>query len=53
MYVNQIDNIIDQILDKLYLDGLSKDKTFQSIVKGNKINYVNIENKLIILYKNL
>ena len=40
MYVNQIDNIIDKILDKLYLDGISRDPTFKSIVDGKKINYV-------------
>lgn len=39
MYVNQIDTIIDQILDNLYLQGLSKDKIYQSIIDG-KINYV-------------
>lgn len=46
MYVNQIDNIIDQILDKLYLDGITKDETFISIVKGKKINYVEYRDKI-------
>lgn len=46
MYVNQIDNIIDKILDKLYLEGLSKDETFKSIVQGKKINYVEYREKI-------
>lgn len=46
MYVNQIDNIIDKILDELYLEGLSKDGTFRSIISGNKINYVEYRNKI-------
>lgn len=40
MYVNQIDNIIDQILDKLYLDGLKNDDTFNHIVNDGIINFV-------------
>ena len=46
MYVNQIDNIIDKILDKLYLEGLANDKTFQAIVDGNKINFVEYREKI-------
>jgi hypothetical protein len=46
MYVNQIDNIIDQILDQLYLEGLAKDETFKSIVEGKKINYVEYRDKI-------
>lgn len=46
MYVNQIDNIIDKILDKLYLEGLSNDEIFQTIIKGNKINYVEYRDKI-------
>lgn len=46
MYVNQIDNIIDQILDQLYLDGLSNDETFKTITLGNKINYVEYRDKI-------
>lgn len=38
MYVNQIDDIIDKILDKLYLENLSKDSAFKLIIK--KINFV-------------
>jgi len=40
MYVNQIDNIIDKILDKLYLDGISKDKVFKTIVDKQITNFV-------------
>ena len=40
MYVNQIDNIIDQILDKLYFTGLTDDKTFNLIVNQKKLNFV-------------
>lgn len=46
MYVNQIDDIIDKILDQLYLEGLTKDVAFQSIIKGNKINYVEYRDKI-------
>lgn len=46
MYVNQIDDIIDKILDQLYLEGISKDPTFQTIVQGNKINYVEYRDKI-------
>lgn len=46
MYVNQIDNIIDQILDKLYLEGLAKDDAFKSIVEGKKLNYVEYRDKI-------
>jgi len=46
MYVNQIDNIIDQILDKLYLEGLMKDDTFRSIMEGKKINFVEYREKI-------
>ncbi|XWV25201.1 hypothetical protein QJ856_gp0571 [Tupanvirus deep ocean] len=46
MYVNQIDNIIDQILDQLYLEGLAKDDAFNSIVQGKKINYVEYRDKI-------
>lgn len=46
MYVNQIDNIIDKILDKLYLEGLANDKTFQLIVEGKKTNFVEYRNKI-------
>ncbi|QTF49387.1 hypothetical protein qu_495 [Acanthamoeba polyphaga mimivirus] len=40
MYVNQIDDIIDGILNKLYFEGLSNDESFNSIVNSNKINFV-------------
>lgn len=40
MYINQIDNIIDQILDNLYINGLNKDPTFKIIVDEKKINFV-------------
>ena len=30
MYVNQIDDIIDQNLDKLYFEGLANDNAFKS-----------------------
>ena len=46
MYVNQIDDIIDKILDQLYLEGLAKDETFKSIVEGKKINYVEYREKI-------
>ncbi len=46
MYVNQIDNIIDKILDKLYLEGLSNDPTFQLIIQENKINFVEYRDKI-------
>ncbi len=46
MYVNQIDNIIDQILDQLYLEGLTKDETFKSIIEGKKINFVEYREKI-------
>lgn len=46
MYVNQIDNIIDQILDQLYLEGLTKDQTFKSIIEGKKITYVEYREKI-------
>ncbi|BCS83066.1 hypothetical protein QLL95_gp1057 [Cotonvirus japonicus] len=40
MYVNQIDDIIDEILNKLYLDGLSRDASFNDIINSNKINFI-------------
>lgn len=40
MYINQIDNIIDQILDNLYINGLNEDPTFKIIVDEKKINFV-------------
>ena len=46
MYVNQIDDIIDKLLDRLYLEGLSKDEAFKSIVDGKKINYVEYREKI-------
>lgn len=46
MYVNQIDDIIDKILDQLYLEGLVKDEAFQLIVEGKKINYVEYREKI-------
>lgn len=46
MYVNQIDNIIDKILDRLYLDGLRKDPTFQMIINEKKINFVEYREKI-------
>ncbi|AYV85275.1 MAG: hypothetical protein Satyrvirus9_1, partial [Satyrvirus sp.] len=46
MYVNQIDDIIDKILDKLYLEGLAKDVTFRTIVENKKINYVEYRDKI-------
>lgn len=46
MYVNQIDNIIDQTLDKLYLQGISKDPTFKTIVNGKKIDFVEYRDKI-------
>lgn len=39
MYVNQIDNIIDQILNNLYFEIL-QNKTFKIITEDDKINYV-------------
>lgn len=39
MYVNQIDNIIDQILNNLYFEIL-QNKTLKIITEDNKINYV-------------
>lgn len=46
MYVNQIDNIIDKILDELYLDFLIKDDTFNILISGKKINYVEYRDKI-------
>lgn len=46
MYVSQIDNIIDQILNKLYLEGLSKDPTFKVIVNSKKLNYVEFREQI-------
>jgi hypothetical protein len=40
MYINQIDNIIDGILDDLYVKHLSTDNIFNEITKGNIINFV-------------
>ena len=46
MYVNQIDNIIVKTLDKLYLEGLTKDETFKSVTTGKKINFVEYRDKI-------
>ena len=46
MYVNQIDNIIDNILDNLYLEGLTKDPTFNSLIQDNKLDYVEYREKI-------
>lgn len=46
MYVNQIDNIIDQTLDRLHFDGLSKDPTYNLIIGKNKTNYVEYRDKI-------
>ena len=46
MYVNQIDNIIDTVLDKLYLEGLSHDPTFKLIIENKKIDYVEYRDKI-------
>jgi hypothetical protein len=46
MYINQIDDIIDKILDKLFLMGLNNDKTFQMIVESKKINFVEYRDKI-------
>ena len=46
MYINQIDNIIDQILDKLYLEGLVNDSAFQTIVGEKKLNYVEYHSQI-------
>ena len=51
MYVNQIDNIIDQILDKFYVEGLALDSTFKTIVEHNKTNYVEYREKINIFIK--
>lgn len=40
MYVNQIDDIIDKLLDTLYLDYINTDPTYKTIVEGKKINFV-------------
>lgn len=39
MYVNKIDEIIGNILDILYFNGLEKDPTYKTIIDG-KINFV-------------
>ena len=36
MYINQIDNIVDEILDKLYLEKITQDTTFNTIIKEKK-----------------
>ncbi|AGD92321.1 hypothetical protein LBA_00403 [Megavirus lba] len=46
MYVNQIDKIIDDILNQLYLQGLSNDETFNTITKSNKINFVEYRDEI-------
>nr|URM62292.1 hypothetical protein [Mimivirus sp.] len=46
MYVNQIDKIIDDILNQLYLQGLSNDETFNIITKSNKINFVEYRDEI-------
>src|SRR5271154_6114611 len=46
MYVNQIDKIIDQILDKLYLEGMTNNKINETIVKENKLNYVEYRDQI-------
>lgn len=46
MYVNQIDDIIDKLLDKLYLDGIFKDETFKSIIDNKKTNFVEYRDKI-------
>ena len=46
MYVTLIDNIIDKILDKLYLEGLAKDSTFRTIAEGKKVNIVEQRDKI-------
>ena len=39
MYVNQIDNIIDNLLNRYYIE-LVQDKTFRTIVDQKKLNFV-------------
>ena len=46
MYVNQIDNIIDQVLDKLYLEGLLQKNPFKTIIDEKKINFVEYHEKI-------
>ena len=46
MYVNQIDNILDKILDKLYLEGLSKDPVFQIFMSGKNANFVEYQERI-------
>jgi hypothetical protein len=46
MYFNQIDNIIDNVLDKLYLEALAKPNVFQTIIDKKKINFVEYQSQI-------
>ena len=46
MYVNQIDSNIDEIIDQLYFNNLSKDPTYKELIDGKKINFVEHREKI-------
>lgn len=52
MYVNQINTIIDQMLDKLYLEGLSQVNPFTTIINEKKINFVEYYEQINDFIKN-
>lgn len=46
MYVNQIDSNIDEIIDQLFFNSLSKDQTYKALTTGSKINFVENREKI-------
>lgn len=46
MFVNQIDTIIDQILNRLFLEGLSQSSVFKKIVDGKKTDFVEFREEI-------
>lgn len=52
MYITQIDYFIDKILDKLYLEFLSKDETFNTLISKKIINFVEYRDKINLSIQN-
>ena len=46
MYVNQIDNIIDTMLDKLYLEGLRQPNPFSTIIDTKQVNFAEYQDPI-------
>lgn len=51
MYVNQIDNIIDNVLDQFYLGAILNDDTTKNFIRGKKKDFVEAFDKINLLIK--